>query len=333
MNKKNYTLEYIARKLNLNFIGDKNFLIKGVSTPEKSNENDIVIIFDRKYIELIGKIKSKVILTFEDIKFENINFIYSNDPKKSLPKLLSLFENKYLMKKNNKNYISKTAIIGKHSYIGHFSYIGDNVKIGNNVKIFPNSFIGDNSCIGDNTIIYPNVSILKDSIIGKNVIIHSGSTIGSDGYGYIQDENNNHYKIPQIGNVIVEDFVEIGSNVCIDRGTLGSTIIKKGTKVDNLVHIAHNVIIGERNLIIAQVGIAGSTQIGNDVIIAGQSGINGHLKIGNNCIIMGKSGVTKNLKDFSKVSGFPAKDYRQDLKEKIYIKKIPKIIDYIERNK
>jgi UDP-3-O-[3-hydroxymyristoyl] glucosamine N-acyltransferase len=172
-----------------------------------------------------------------------------------------------------------------------------------------------------------------DSIIGNNVIIHSGTTIGSDGYGYIQDENNNHNKVSQIGNVIIEDFVEIGSNVCIDRGTIGSTIIKKGTKIDNLVHIAHNVVIGERNLIIAQVGIAGSTQIGNDVIIAGQSGINGHLKIGNNCIIMGRSGVTKNLENFSKVSGFPAKDYKQDAKEKIYIKKIPEIINYIKNNK
>lgn len=346
----------LSKKLNLEILGDKNLSILGVSSPDIAKDTDITFIFEEKYVDFFETTNANVILTTESYKNKSIEdnsvsfnseadtqgilktnkskktLLISNNPKLDMAKILELFE----YNTNLYNGIHQNTFIGKNCQIdvdvsiNPFVYIGNNVTIKKGVKIFPNTYIGDYSNIDENTMIYPNVTIGHQCIIGKNVIIHSGAVIGSDGYGFIQTKGNIHYKIPQIGNVVIEDDVEIGSNVSIDRGTTGSTIIKKGTKIDNMVHIAHNVKIGERTLLVAQSGIAGSSEIGSDCIIAGQAGISGHLKIGNQVMILGKSGVTKNLPDKSKVSGFPARDHREELKQQVFQTKLPELYKEIQ---
>lgn len=329
--KLRYTLKEIAEKFDLDFIGNSDSIIYGVSDIHNIKPNTLVFLFDEKFIDKIN-FKSICLLIPKKLKDKfSGNLLLSDNPKLDMSKILSLFEYKYPKFYNFENvYIGDNSNINKNSSIFPFVYIGNNVFIDENVEIMSGAFIGDNSNIGKNSKIYPNVSIMNNSIIGGNVVIHSNTVIGSDGYGYIQNEKNEHLKIPQVGNVIIEDEVEIGSNVSIDRATIGSTIIKKGTKIDNMVHIAHNVKVGERTLIIAQSGIAGSSEIGNDVIIAGQVGIGGHLTIGDKSIIMSRSGVTKNQEPNSKISGFPARNHIEDFKEKALIKKIPDLIKEIE---
>ena len=328
--KKNYTLAQIAQIAQIEYIGDPETIIESVSQIDNIKPKSLVFIFDQKYLVELDKLTDCTVLLKKGLEKNYNNVLISDNPKYDMAKILKLFEYSYEKFYDYQNvYIGKNVIIGDNVSIAPFSYIGQNSNIGDDVTIMSNSFIGDNSVIGKNTIIYPTVNIMSDSIIGENVIIQSNSVIGSDGYGYVQLSGNNHFKIPQIGNVIIEDNVEIGSNVCIDRATIGSTMIKDGTKIDNMVHIAHNVKIGQRNLIIAQSGIAGSTTIGDDVIIAGQVGIAGHLEIGDKSVIMGRSGVTKSFGCDSKLSGFPARNHREDFKEKAMIKKIPDLIGEI----
>lgn len=221
--------------------------------------------------------------------------------------------------------IAETAVIGDNVYIGDFVFIGEHVKIGNNVKIHPLSYIGDHVIIGDNTIIDASVSIYSDCVIGSNSILHSGAVIGADGFGYVQDGNRNNKKIAQIGNVIIEDEVEIGSNTTIDRATMGSTIIRRGCKIDNLVMIAHNVEVEENTIIIAQAGIAGSVKIGRNCILAGQVGIVDHLKIGDNVKIGAQAGVSHNIPDNDIVLGSPAIKAGEFKKLNVYIRNLPKL--------
>jgi UDP-3-O-[3-hydroxymyristoyl] glucosamine N-acyltransferase len=326
----------LAKKLDLEIIGNSEIEILGVSSPENAKENQLTFIFEDKYYSFFDTTKASVVLTNKKNNLsEKFTYLISNNPKLDMAKVLEIFEYKPKLF----NGIHKSVFIGENCNIdidvsiNPFVYIGSNVVIKKGVTIFPHSYIGDYSIIDENTIIYPNVTIAHQTKIGKNVIIHSGTVIGSDGYGFIQTKGNVHYKIPQIGNVIIEDDVEIGANVSIDRGTTDSTIIKKGTKIDNMVHIAHNVKIGERSLLVAQSGIAGSSELGSDCVVAGQAGISGHLKIGSQVMILGKSGVTKDLEDKSKVSGFPARDHKDELKQQVFIKKLPKLIEEINELK
>ena len=220
--------------------------------------------------------------------------------------------------------IDETVNIAKSVYIGH------NVKIGKNVVIYPNVTICEGTQIGDNTIIYPNVTIREFSRIGKNCILQPGAVIASDGFGFIK-VNGHNVKIEQIGNVIIEDEVEIGANTCVDRGTIGDTIIKKGTKIDNLVHIAHNDIIGEDCFIVAQTGISGSVEVGNNTTLAGQVGVAGHLKIGNNVVIAARSGVTNDVTDGKKMSGFPLRNHMEDLRVKMAMGKVPELLKIVKK--
>lgn len=333
---KVYTLKEISDLSGLDYIGDPIKKIKGVSDINDIKPETLVFLFDEK---LKDKVKDKNITLLINRKYKDSfsgNLILSYNPKIDMAKILKFFEipyEKFLNPQDKSFYKGQNSLIKNNVSIAPFVYIGKNTLIEENTIIMAGAFIGENCSIGKNCIIYPNVSIMNNTVIGNNVNIHSNSVIGCDGYGYVQTSNNEHIKVPQIGNVIIEDDIEIGSNVSIDRATIGSTIIKKGTKIDNAVHIAHNVKIGERTLIVAQSGIAGSTEIGNDVIIAGQSGIAGHLKIGDKTIIMSRSGVTKNQSDNSKISGFPARNHIEDFKEKALIKKIPDLIKQIEELK
>ena len=221
-------------------------------------------------------------------------------------------------------YISKSASLGKDVFVGAFAYIGDNVVIGNNVKIFPNAFIGDNVKVGDNSMLHPGVKIYHDCVLGKDVTVHAGSVIGSDGFGFAPQADGSYKKVPQIGNVLLEDNVEIGANVTIDRATMGSTIIRCGAKLDNLIQIAHNVEVGTNTVIAAQAGVSGSTKIGNNVRIGGQAGIVGHITIADGSLINAQSGVSKSIKTpNSLVTGSPAHDYTSTLRSQAVFRNLP----------
>jgi len=227
------------------------------------------------------------------------------------------------------HFISESVEIGENKYIGAFVYIGNNVKIGDNVKLYPNVYIGDNVTIGSDTTLFAGVKVYSESIIGKNCTLHAGVIIGCDGFGFVSDENGFYKKVPQTGNVIIEDNVDIGSTTTIDRATLGSTIIRKGAKLDNQIQIAHNVEIGINTVIAAQTGIAGSTKVGDNCQIGGQVGIVGHIIIGNNVRIQAQSGISRSIKDNETVQGSPALPYSDYNKSYVHFKNLSKLVDRI----
>jgi len=229
--------------------------------------------------------------------------------------------------------ISEGVTYGDNLYLGSFCYVGKNVTIGKNVKIYPNSFIGDNVTIGDDCVFFAGVRVYSETIIGNNCVIHSGSIVGSDGFGFAPQEDGSFSKIPQIGNVILEDNVEVGSCTTIDRATLGSTIIRKGVKLDNQIQIAHNVEIGENTVIAAQTGIAGSTKIGKNCMIGGQVGFAGHIVVGDNVRIQAQSGVGKNVKDGEVIQGSPSFNYGDWNKSYVHFRNLPKIVADLEELK
>jgi UDP-3-O-[3-hydroxymyristoyl] glucosamine N-acyltransferase len=221
-------------------------------------------------------------------------------------------------------YISPTATIGKHVYIGAFAYIGDHVTVGDNTKIFPQVYIGNNARIGHDSFLHPGVKIYHDCVIGNQVTIHAGTIIGSDGFGFAPQADGTYNKVPQIGNVVVEDSVEIGANASIDRATMGSTIIRSGAKLDNLIQIAHNVEVGNNTVIAAQAGVSGSTKIGNNVMIGGQAGIVGHIAIADGTRINAQSGVSKSIKQpNTAVTGSPAFEYASALRSQALSRNLP----------
>ena len=223
-------------------------------------------------------------------------------------------------------YISKTAVLADNVFVGAFTYIGDNAKIGNNVKLYPNVFIGDNVTVAENAILHPGVKVYNDCVIGRSVTIHAGSVIGSDGFGFAPQPDGTYKKVPQIGNVILEDNVEVGANVTIDRATIGSTIIRSGAKLDNLIQIAHNVEVGNHTVIAAQAGVSGSTKIGNNVRIGGQAGIVGHISIADGSQINAQSGVSKSINTPNiMVTGSPAHDYTSTLRSQAVFRNLPMI--------
>ena len=224
------------------------------------------------------------------------------------------------------SFISASAVLGKNLYIGAFSYISENVKVGDNVRLYPNVFLGANVEIGEHTTIYPGVRIYKDTKIGARCVIHANVVIGSDGFGFAPQSDGTFKKIPQTGNVVIEENVEIGANATIDRATVGSTYIKKGVKIDNLVQIAHNVEIGENTVVAAQAGISGSTKIGANVMVGGQAGFVGHISIADGAKINAQSGVSKSIKEKgAAVTGSPAFDYTASLRSQAIYKSLPEL--------
>jgi UDP-3-O-[3-hydroxymyristoyl] glucosamine N-acyltransferase len=253
----------------------------------------------------------------------------------SFSKLLEFYDEAKRIKSGieQPSVISENVKYGANLYLGSFAYIGANVVLGDNVKIHPNCFIGDNVVIGNNVTIFAGAKIYSETKIGNNCAIHSGAIIGADGFGFAPNQDGTFSKIPQIGNVIIEDNVDIGSCTTIDRATMGSTIIRKGVKLDNQIQIAHNVEIGENTVIAAQTGVAGSTKIGRSCMIGGQVGISGHLTIGNNVRIQAQSGVGRNIKDGEVLQGSPAFGYTDFSKSYVHFKNLPKIMTELEELK
>ena len=316
--------------------GDNNSTINKLSKIENGDNNSLSFLGNPKYNEYLYKSTASIVIVNKSLELREPvkpTLIRVEDANLAFSTLLEHFNNQQVSKQgiDNESSISSNVKVGKNIYFGKYSIAENNVLIGNNVKIHSHVHISENVEIGDNCIVYPGVKLYRNTVIGKNCIIHSGTVIGSDGFGFNKDDKGNNLKVIHNGNVVIEDNVEIGSNCSIDRATLGSTILKSGVKIDNLVQIAHNVVIGNNTCIAAQVGIAGSTIIGDDCLIGGQVGISGHLKIGDRVQMQAKSGVLKNIEDDSVIMGYPAFNYRDYNKSYVHFKNFPKIMNFINR--
>ena len=328
-----FSAEQIAGLLLGEVIGDPEIKVNGLVKIEEGSEGKLSFLANTKYEEYIYSTKSSICIvnnTFEPSKKlpSSLTLIKVENAYACFAQLLSFYDE--LRKKEPKieqpSFISESAIIGNGVYIGAFAYIGENAVIGDHVQIFPNVYIGNNVKIGTNTVVNPGVSIYMDCIVGDSCIIHAGTVIGSDGFGFAPDENGVFKKVPQIGNVIIEDSVEIGSNCSIDRATMGSTILRKGVKLDNLVQIAHNVELGQNTALAAQVGVAGSTKLGKNVLVGGQAGISGHISIADGTMIAPQSGVANVVKNPSKLMGSPAIPINDYKKSFVGFKNLPYVL-------
>lgn len=337
----NFTASQIAEKLNGKIQGNPESIVNALAKIEEGKNGDLCFLSNPKYTPFIYKTKASVVIVNKDFKAEkkiNPTLIFVKDAYASFSQLLALYNQMKYDKKgiDQQSKVEDTAELGKDIFIGAFTYIAENAKIGDNVKIHPNCFIGENTQIGDNSILFPGVKIYHDCEIGKNNILHAGAVIGGDGFGFSADENNQFKKIAQIGNVFLSDDVEVGSNTTIDRATMGSTLIGKGVKLDNLIQIAHNVSVGENTVIAAKVAIGGSTKIGNNCMIGGLSAIAGHITIANKVKIAGQSGVAASIKEEGKiVQGPMAFDIKDFQRSYIIFKKLPeiyKIVTEIEKS-
>jgi len=315
-----YLLTELADIVGGEVFGEREVEIKGVAGIKTAGEGEITFLANPKYESYLSTTgASAVIASYECCDEYAGSVIVTENPYLAFLKVVRLFDIPHLKKYergvNDSACISESAVIGKEAHIGPFAYVGDNVRIGDRVTVLPFTFIGDGVQIGDDCLVYPNVTIRERTIIGNRVIIHAGAVIGSDGFGYAKD-GSIHEKIPQIGIVVLEDEVEIGANSTIDRATTGKTIIRAGSKIDNLVQIAHNVAIGNNSIVAAQSGISGSTELGRNVILAGQSGLVGHIHIGDNARVGAQGGVTKSIPPDTSVSGYPAREH--SIARKIY---------------
>ncbi len=330
-----FTAKKIADFLGGTIEGDENVKVNKVSKIEEATEGSLTFLANPAYTPYIYKTNASIVLVNNDFKKEKpvkSTLIFVDNAYNALANLLELYKKSKPGRTGISQlaHISKSAKIGKNSYIGEFSSVGENVVIGSDVKIYPQVYIDDNVKIKDNTTIYAGVKIYEGSEIGKSCTIHSGAVIGSDGFGFAMQTDSNFKKIAQIGNVIIEDNVEIGANTTIDRATLGSTIIKKGVKLDNLIQIGHNVTIDENTVMAAQVGIAGSTKIGRNCMFGGQVGISGHLNIGDNVKMAAKSGVGSSIKDEQIIMGSPAIEANKFKKSYIHFRNLEKLVKKVD---
>lgn len=306
-----FTAQQIAEFIEGELIGNKEAEISSFAKIEEGKPGDLCFLSNMKYESFVYSSKATLLIvpaSFSPSKKLDINLIKVLDPYAAFAKLLSFAESMKETKKGISSlaFIEKGLEIDKSCYIGEFVVIQKACVLGVKVQIYPQVFIGENVKIGNNVIIYPGVKIFERCEIGDNCIIHSGAVIGSDGFGFAPNEKGEYQKIPQTGNVLIESNVEIGVNTVVDRATMGSTIIRRGTKLDNLIQIAHNVELGEHNVFAAQTGISGSTKIGSNNMFGGQVGVAGHLKIGNKIKIAAQSGIMNDIKDGESLMGSPA---------------------------
>ena len=332
----NFTAGQIADQLNGTVVGNRDVDINTLSKIEEGKKGSLTFLANPKYTEFIYSTDASATIVsndFEPTEKITTTLIKVKDPYSSFTTILELFNDDKSKRSgiSDKSDIDKSSTISKSSYVGSYSTIGKNSIVGDNCVIDNQVFIGDNVKIGNNCKIYPGTKILNDTIIGNSCIIHSSCSIGSDGFGFAPNDDGTYKKIPQTGNVVIGNNVEIGSNSTIDRATIGSTIINDGVKLDNQIQIAHNVEIGDNTAIAAQSGVAGSTKIGRNCMIGGQVGIIGHLKIGDNVKIQAQAGVTSDVESNARITGTPAISYMNYNKSYIHFKNLPEIVKKIDK--
>jgi UDP-3-O-[3-hydroxymyristoyl] glucosamine N-acyltransferase len=327
-----FTAAQIAMLINGKTEGDAAVQVSSFGKIEEAVQGQLAFLANPKYEDYLYSTGASIIIVNETQSLKQpvtATLIRVPDAYSAFATLLSKYQEivaQQLTGVQEPCYIAATAKLGEHVFIAALAYLGENVRIGNNVKIYPHVFLGDNVSIGDNTILHAGVKIYHNCVLGKNIIVHAGTVIGSDGFGFAPQADGSFKKVPQIGNVVIEDNVEIGANATIDRATIGSTLIKKGAKLDNLIQIAHNVEVGYSSVIAAQAGVSGSSKIGNGVMIGGQAGIVGHISIADGSKINAQSGVSKSIKTpDTAVTGSPAFDYTAALRSQVMARNLPEI--------
>ncbi|MBN8786054.1 MAG: UDP-3-O-(3-hydroxymyristoyl)glucosamine N-acyltransferase [Terrimonas sp.] len=327
-----FTAAQIAMLINAKIEGDAEASVGSFSKIEEAKAGQLAFLANPKYEEYLYSTGASIIIINESLELKEKvkgTLLRVPDAYTAFASLLAKYQEmmaQQLTGIQQPSYIAPTAKIGENVFIGAFAYVGDNAVIGNGAKIYPNAYIGNNVSIGDNTVIHPSVTIYHQCRVGKRVTIHAGSVIGGDGFGFAPQPDGSFAKVPQIGNVEIEDNVEIGANATIDRATIGSTIIRAGAKLDNLIQVAHNVEVGNNTVIAAQAGVSGSTKIGKNVMIGGQAGIVGHIAIADGAKINAQSGVSKSIKQpNSAVTGSPAHDYTSTLRSQAITRKLPEL--------
>jgi len=327
----NFTASQIALLVNGKIEGDANASVNSFGKIEEAKAGQLAFLANPKYEDHLYSTQASVIIISESLPLKESvgsTLIRVPDAYTAFATLLSKYQEmmtQQMLGIQQPSYIAKTASCGENIFVGAFAYLGENVTIGNNTKIFPGVFVGDDVKIGNGSIIHPGVKIYKECVIGDRVTIHAGTVIGSDGFGFAPQADGSFKKVPQIGNVIVENDVEIGANTTIDRATIGSTIIKAGAKLDNLIQVAHNVEVGNSTVIAAQAGISGSTKIGKGAMIGGQAGVVGHVQIGDGAKINAQSGVSKSIGAGKAVTGSPAYDYTAALRSQAISRNLPEL--------
>jgi UDP-3-O-[3-hydroxymyristoyl] glucosamine N-acyltransferase len=334
-----FTAQQIAAHLNGRIEGNPEARVNAVAKIEEAGEGQLSFVANPKYEEYLYTTKASILIVNEDLSVNSHvapTLIRVKDAYNGFASLLQLYNE--VMSRNTKRgveqpaHVAASAKLGKDVYVGAFSYVGENVQLGNNVQIYPGCYIGDGVTIGDDSRIYAGVKIYDSCQLGARVTVHSGTVIGADGFGFAPQADGTYKKVPQIGNVIIEDDVEIGSNASIDRATMGATIIRKGVKLDNLIQIAHNVEIGENTVIAAQAGISGSTKLGKGCMIGGQVGMVGHIQIADGVRINAQSGVSKSVEENNMaLTGSPAFEYRASLKSQAIYRNLPELQQRIAR--
>jgi UDP-3-O-[3-hydroxymyristoyl] glucosamine N-acyltransferase len=321
----------IAALINGKTEGDANTSVTSFGKIEEAQNGQLAFLANSKYEEYLYTTKASVIIVNDALELRQpvtATLIRVPDAYTAFASLLSKYQQmmqQQLIGVQQPVYISSSASYGENVFIGAFAYLGDNVKVGDHTKIYPQVYLGNNVKVGENSIIHPGVKIYHDCLIGNNVVIHAGTVIGSDGFGFAPQADGSFQKVPQIGNVIIENNVEIGANTTIDRATMGSTIIRSGAKLDNLVQIAHNVEVGNFTVIAALAGISGSTKIGKGVMIGGQAGLAGHLQVEDGSKINAQAGLGKSLKAGSSVTGSPAYDYNKAIRSQAVARNLPEM--------
>jgi UDP-3-O-[3-hydroxymyristoyl] glucosamine N-acyltransferase len=332
------TAKDLAVLLSAKLEGNPDKRVNKLAKIEEADSDSFCFLGNPKYFHYAQTAKVGVLLCDETLEYNSSNITAAlrvKEPYQAFQKLMEVYASMNVGTKSSEieanSHIGKNTVYGTNFHLSSFSYVGDNVKIGNNVTIYPNSFIGDNCQIGDNTIIYSNVSVYFQCVVGARNILHSGCVIGSDGFGFAPQPDGSYKKIPQTGNVVLGDDVEVGANTCIDRAVIGSTKIGNGVKLDNLIQIAHNVELGDNTVSAAQAGISGSTKLGKSVMIGGQSGITGHLNIADGTKIQAQAAVIRDVKEPNKgISGAPAIDAREHYRQLALIRKLPELLERIE---
>ena len=331
-----FSAQQIAMLLGGKITGDANRKVSDVGPIESAREGQLSFLCDAKYLSHLPQTGASVVLMTESIAFDgetNATLIRVENARAAMGQLLSLVAKAMNPAKQGveqPSFVSEGVDVPEDAYIGAFAYIGKNVQLGKGVQIYPHAYVGDNVKIGDNTILYSGVKVYYNCVVGKDCILHAGVVVGSDGFGFEPDAMGVNQKLPQIGNVIIEDDVEIGANTTVDRAMMGSTIIRKNAKLDNLVQVAHNVEIGESTFMCAQVGVAGSTKVGGHCVLAGQVGVAGHITIADNCVFGAQSGIGNHVKKAGMYQGSPIIDAMNWRRSVVGFKQLPDIMKRLQ---